>query len=447
MESWVCVMNTASIKEKAIQAIEENRQALIQFGRERMDCPELGFMELETAKAVRKKLTQCGVQDLQPVATTGLKGWMYGGENRASVMVLGELDGVISPGHPAANPKTGAAHACGHGAQLAVLAGCALGVQAVKQQLCGNVCFAAAPAEEYIQIGLRQGMRNRGMLAYFGGKQQMIAEGAMDDIDMAMMVHAKTGCPHLEIATQGHASGFIGKEIYFIGKEAHAGAEPWMGVNALNAASLAIQAIHALRETFQEQDGVRVHPILTKGGDLVNTVPADVRMECYVRAASPQAMARVNGQVNRAIRGAAYALGAQVEIQDYAGYYPMEQNAALSRLFTQNIPAIAPAAQVLEGSPFSGSTDMGDVAWMLPAIQPTVSGFQGALHSENFRVTDEDQAFILPAKLMVATIVDLLADGAQKALEIKQSQPRRTKEEYKNLWEDLLQQPAAQEIQ
>ncbi|MFR9161994.1 MAG: peptidase dimerization domain-containing protein [Ruthenibacterium lactatiformans] len=119
---------------------------------------------------------------------------------------------------------------------------------------------------------------------------------------MAMMVHSETDAPQPRAVVAGAAGGFIGKELRFLGKEAHAGGAPWEGVNALNAASLAIAAIHANRETFRDEDHVRVHPIITKGGDLVNTVPADVRMESYVRAASVQAMRTANAKVNRAAR-------------------------------------------------------------------------------------------------------------------------------------------------
>lgn len=159
---------------------------------------------------------------------------------------------------------------------------------------------AGGAAEEYVEIGWRAGLRRAGEVQYLGGKQQLIAEGAFDDIDMAMMVHSETDAPQPRAVVAGAAGGFIGKELRFLGKEAHAGGAPWEGVNALNAASLAIAAIHANRETFRDEDHVRVHPIITKGGDLVNTVPADVRMESYVRAASVQAMRTANAKVNRA---------------------------------------------------------------------------------------------------------------------------------------------------
>ena len=72
------------------------------------------------------------------------------------------------------------------------------------------------------------------------------------------------------------SNGFVGKLIRYIGKEAHAGGAPHLGINALNAANIGLAALAAQRETFQDKDHIRVHPIMNKGGDLVNVVPADV---------------------------------------------------------------------------------------------------------------------------------------------------------------------------
>ena len=430
-------MDKTLLKQQACAEIDANREAIISFGKACMATPELGYTEHVTSAAVRAELDSVGVKDICPVALTGQKGWIYGKNSAATVMIMGELDAVISPQHPHANPITGAAHVCGHAAQLAVLIGCAIGISKVAAHLDGDVCLAATPAEEYVQIKERQALRHAGKINWLGGKQQMIAEGAFDDIDIAMMVHAETNFPGTHIVTGGTSLGFIGKEIRFTGKEAHAGAAPWLGVNALNAATLSLQAINSLRETFRETDKIRVHPIITKGGDIVNTVPADVRMECFVRAANIEAMKKVSGQVNRAIKGCAYALGADVEIVDIPGYYPLMQNPCVGALFAENTRFAAPDALVEDGRPFGGSTDMGDVTWLLPAIHPSINGFSGVLHSAEFDVADDELAYILPAKLLVMTAIDLLADGAKAAVGIRESYPRKTKEEYAALWAEI----------
>ena len=349
---------------------------------------------------------------------------------------------MLSPGHPFADKATGAAHACGHNAQLASMLGCAVGLRAVADSLAGSVCLLAAPAEEYVEIGWRAGLRRAGEVQYLGGKQQLIAEGAFDDIDMAMMVHSETDAPQPRAVVAGAAGGFIGKELRFLGKEAHAGGAPWEGVNALNAASLAIAAIHANRETFRDEDHVRVHPIITKGGG-----PGEHRARrcahgelraCRQRAghAHRQRQSEPCGPGRRA-----YAVGARVEIDDMPGYLPLAQNAALSELFAANVPVCAPGLAVERGLPFCGSTDMGDVSYLLPVIQPTVSGFSGAAHSRDFAVADEALAYLAPAKLMAATVIDLLAGGAAKGRSVLADAPRRTRDEYSALWRDILAQP------
>jgi len=427
-------MDKSKLKAYAIRTIEARSTELTALNKTLTSHPELGFAEYRTSSAIKAQLEKYGVKDISPVALTGQKGWIHGKTHAASVMLIGELDAVISPNHPHADPITGAAHACGHDSQLAVLAGCAAGISAIAPYLDGDVCFAAAPAEEFIQMELRQALRQAGKIEWLGGKQQMIHEGAFDDIDMAMMVHAETNAPYPRVVTGGKSLGFIGKEIRFTGREAHA-ATPWLGVNALNAANLFISAINALRETFRAEDRVRVHAIITKGGNIVNTVPADVRMECHVRAENPAVMGLVSRQINNAISGCAYALGVKAEVTDIPGYYPLEQNAELDKLFIANTHLTAPDITIESGLPFGGSTDMGDVSWLMPAIHPSISGFTGALHSADFKVADEYMACILPAKLLTMTVIDLLADGAKEALNIKKLYPRKTKEEYKAMWE------------
>lgn len=434
-------MDVLELKRTACAAIDRAAAQLIAFGEDISRHPELGYREQRTSGKVLEAFRELGLQDITHPARTGVKGWLPTGGGAASVAVIGELDAVLSPLHPQADPNTGAAHACGHNAQLAALLGAATGLKAVAGYLGGRVCFLAAPAEEYVEIGWRGSLRQQGELEYLGGKQQLISEGAFTDIDMALMVHSETDAEGSHVVVGGPAGGFIGKEVQFIGKEAHAGGAPWQGVNALNAAALAIQAIHAQRETFRDTDQVRVHPILTKGGDLVNTVPADVRMESYVRAATIEAMQSANAKVDRAIRGAAYAIGAEARICNLPGYLPLHQNEALSSLFAENARVLLPDAQVDEGLPFCGSTDMGDLSYLLPVIQPTVSGFAGAAHSKDFRIIDPQLAYIVPAKLLAMTVIDLLANEAQQALSVKSAAPRHTPEDYHALWQKILAQP------
>ena len=430
------------LKYQVCNAIDRRREEIIAIGEDILRHPELGYREERTSALVKDWFARLELTEPSFPAVTGVKGWMRGlaGKQKVSIAVMGELDAVVSPQHPFADKETGAAHACGHNAQIAAMLGCAMGLSAVRKYLQGDICFLAVPAEEYCEIQYRKSLVDQGKLRYLGGKQQMIAEGAFDDIDIAMMVHRETNAPQPHVVTDVWSTGFIGKTVRFLGKEAHAGGAPWEGINALNAASLAIQAVNCCRETFRDEDHIRVHPIITKGGDLVNTVPAEVCMESYVRGASLPAMQSANAAVNRAIRGAAYALGAKAEVKDLPGYLPLQQNETLGKMFAANAAELLPDALVEKGLPFCGSTDGGDLSWVLPLIQPTVSGFSGAAHSKDFRITDPELAYLVPAKLMAMTVIDLLENGAAKAWEIKRSCVHHTADEYQNVWSELLKQ-------
>lgn len=431
-------MNT--LKQIVCNTIDKNKEKIIALGEEILKNPELGYKEFKTSELVRTLFHELGLENITEHAITGVKGWAKGSSSEVKIALIGELDAVLCPAHTFADPKTGAAHSCGHNTQIASLIGCAMGLlsSGVMQQLEGDVCFFATPAEEYVEIEYRKELIKQNKISYLGGKQELIASGAFDDIDMAIMTHSETNSPSPRVVVNGEAMGFIGKTVQFLGKEAHAGGAPHEGINALNAASIAIMCINAQRETFRDCDSVRVHPIITKGGDLVNIVPADVRMESYVRAGNIPAMQNANKKVNRAIQGASYAVGTQVKIDDMIGYLPLIQNEPMSDLFAENAAALLGTDAVFSKLPFAGSTDMGDLGYLLPVIQPTISGFSGAAHSKDFTITDKEYAYIIPAKLMAMTVIDLLSNQAEKALRIKEENPRKTKEQYKKMWEDIL---------
>lgn len=201
-----------------------------------------------------------------------------------------------------------------------------------------------------------------------------------------------------------------------------------------------MMCIHAQRETFRDEDGIRVHPIITKGGDLVNIVPADVRMETYVRGKSMQAVLDANEKVNRAIRGAAYAVGAQTEIRESPGYLPLRQNKGMTELFVGNIAGLVGESNIFYPPDSGGSTDMGDLSEIMPAIHPYIGGVAGAAHSRDFTIVDEEAAYIHPAKAMAMTVVDLLCDGAQAANAVcEQYTPGYTPKSYHEFWQAVLQ--------
>ena len=266
----------------------------------------------------------------------------------------------------------------------------------------------------------------------------MLKVGAFDDVDMAMMCHsASTPDPNM-IALAG-ANGFVGKLINFKGKDAHAGGAPHLGINALNAATLGLMAIHAQRETFQDKDSIRVHPIITKGGDLVNIVPSDVRMETYVRGAEVDAIVDASKKVNRALEGAAMSVGASVEITEIPGYLPLYNNDEFADVILDNLCGIVKPEHIIRMPGGGGSTDMGDICAVMPGVHLCMGGFSGGAHQPDFVISDEEAAYISPAKIMACTVIDLLADDAAKAEEICANyKPKFTKQGYVEFWNDFV---------
>ncbi|MEW6724431.1 MAG: amidohydrolase [Bacillota bacterium] len=433
--------HTDELKARVCQTIDAHRDRLLAIGQEIFENPELGYKEFRTAGLVTRQLSEWGIPHRSEIAVTGVIGHLAGRRRQGTVAILGELDSVLCAGHPQANPESGAAHACGHNAQIAAMLGAAIGLAAsgVMSELDGDVELMAIPAEEPVEIEFRRRLMQEGRIRFLGGKQEFIARGELDHVDAAMLIHLATpGDDDRLVAVGGTGNGFVAKFIRYVGREAHAGGAPHMGINALNAATLGLMGIHAQRETFKDEDNIRVHPIITRGGDLVNIVPADVRLETYVRGRTMEAIADASAKVNRALEAGAMAVGATVEIDEIPGFLPLFNDPGLSEVFRANAAAIVGADRVADGGHGGGSTDMADVAHLLPAIHPSLVAARGRGHSEDYQVSDPDLAYLGAAKMMAMTVVDLLVDDAARLRQIKADfRPRYTKEEYLAMWDKL----------
>ena len=432
-------MNINDLKNKALENIEANKDKIIEIGEKIYNNPELGYKENFATDLVFDEMDKLGLNPEKNLAVTGCNGILDTGKKGPQIAVMGELDAVICREHPDADPKTGAVHACGHNIQTAAMLGVAFGLndQSVLDQLAGQIEFMAVPAEEYVEIEYRLDLKENGEISYLGGKQEMIKRGHFDDIDISMMIHSMD-LQDKKVLISPSGNGFVGKKVQFTGKEAHAGGAPDQGINALNAAMLAINNINALRETFKDEDRIRVHPIITKGGDIVNIVPADVRMESYVRGRTIDALMEANKKVNNALRAGGMAIGADVDINDIPGYMPLLNDENLDDILHENTDGLVTEEEIVRGVSFTGSFDFGDITHIMPGLHPFIGGVEGDIHTRNFRMKDPETAYILSAKLMALTLIDLLVDDAARANKvIDQYEPKLTKEEYLDLLADI----------
>lgn len=400
------------------QAVESHRQLILDTLAFVTAHPETGYREMETSRYMEQVFRELSYDVIPAGDIPGFYTVLDTGRPGPEVLVLGELDAVLCANHPEANPETGAVHSCGHNAQCAALVGIAAALKeaAVAGQLCGRVRLCAVPAEELLEMDYRCELREKGVIRYFGGKPEFLYRGYFDGVDMALMVHT-TPDPGFKVNIG--AIGCQAKRIVYKGRAAHAGGSPWNGVNALYAATQGLSAINAIRETFKESDIIRVHPILTSGGSAVNVIPDQVHLESYVRGSSYEAISEANRKVNRALCGAALSIGANVDIVDIPGYSPYTNCPAMIDVAAEALAAVYPD-QPFQRNNFrsSGSTDMGNLACVMPVVHPYAPGAVGLGHGANYYIENPEAACVQSAAWQTAMLRILLGDGGQRALKI-----------------------------
>jgi amidohydrolase len=421
-------------KQRVTAAIQANRDGIYAVGDAIYADPELGFKEVHTAERVAAYFDRLGLPYRTNLGITGVRAMLDSGRPGPSVCIIGELDSIIVFDHPDANPQTGAAHCCGHNCQIAGMLAAATGIveSGAIDHLSGKLIFLAVPAEEYVELDYRARLKQEGKLEFLGGKSELVRLGEFDDVDMAIMMHSgaqdRTGA---KFTLAGTNNGFIGKLIRYTGHPTHAGIAPDLGVNALNAAMVGLMSLHANRETFSDDDSVRVHPIITRGGDLVNVVPSDVRMETYVRGRSMEAVLRAAKKVDRALKAGALAVGAEVEITTVPGYLPLTNDPALNALFKANVLRHFSEREVNEERHMAGSSDIGDLAHIMPVIQPSMNGSRGTFHGNDYAIADKEISYLWNGILMAETALDLLWGDGQTGAGVKANYDApMTKDEY-----------------
>ena len=397
-------------------AVEKHKDLILEAERYIWKNPETGYKEVKTSAYMAKVFSELGYDLVMAEGITGFYTVVDTGKPGPEILILAELDSVICPEHKDADPVTGAVHSCGHNTQCAALIGIAAALKepGILDKFCGKIRLCAVPAEELLEIEFRTGLKKEGKIKYLGGKSEFLSRGYFDGVDLAFMVHASTSFS----AIRGHV-GCLAKWITYKGVAAHAGGSPWLGRNALYAASCGLNAINAIRETFEEKDIIRVHPIITAGGKMVNAIPETAVLESFVRGASFDAICDANKKVNRALCGAAMSLGTNIEIVDIPGYAPLHDDPSLTALAAEAAKLAIPEYDFQVYDTFSsGSTDMGDLSCVMPVVHPYASGTQGRSHGNNYEVVDPVAACVGSAKLQLGMLLLLLEEDGKRAKQI-----------------------------
>lgn len=381
--------------------------------------PETGYREWKTHRYLKEIFTSLGYEVKEAGNIPGFCAEADTGRPGPTVLVFGEMDALLVPAHPEADPETGAVHACGHATQTAALVGLAAALKepGALDGLSGKVRLVAVPAEEGIELEFRRQLMADGIIEYMSGKVEFLRRGLLDGVDLAFMIHADIDPPHGG-SMNGGSNGLIGKSVCFEGVAAHAGGLPHRGINALYAANLALNAINALRETFRDDSHIRVHPIITSGGSSVNAIPDKVTMESYVRGATMDEIVEANDKVNRAIAASAAAMGARVHIEDTTAVWPRWNDRGIMDVFRTAMNEVLTSVDIGPERWGTGCSDMGDICSLMPMVQGYVGGACGTEHGKDYRIAHPETACVDSAKVQLLVLKLLLENDAAKAKKI-----------------------------
>lgn len=408
---------------KLVEAVPQYEKMMEKAYRFFWENPETGYREWKGHAYLAQEFRALGYALTEAGNIPGFYTDVVTGRPGPTVLVMGELDALICTTHPEADPQTGAVHCCGHCCQTAALLGLAAALKepGALDGLCGTIRLMAVPAEELIEVEYREQLRKEGIIRYYGGKVEFMYRGFMDGVDVSFMIHTSSAVGVHGGGVSKGSNGCVAKTITYTGKSAHAGGSPHNGINALYAANQGLNAINALRETFRDQDHIRVHPIITWGGTVVNAIPERVTMESYIRGASLEAILDANKKVNRALAASAAALGANVELCDRPGYSPRVHDAGMM-LVTKE--AMEETLETVDYDPTGWSTgcsDLGDVSMVMPAVHPYIGGASGTSHGADYFITDPYTATVDSARVQAAMLVKLLEHDGARVAEIKQN--------------------------
>ena len=338
-------LSKEQLKQAVCEAIDRHGNADHRARRAILHHPETGFNEIRTAALVADTMRALGLEPQTGLALTGVKGRLRGKAPGPRLAFVGELDSLRTSDHPLADPHTGAAHSCGHNAQVAGMLGVAMGLSGgAGAPSTSRANWSSSRCRPRSSSMSRSGWRarNKGEIEFLLGKPELVAKGHFDDIDMAMMIHIGS---HDQMAKRSYiadsSNGALVKQIRFLGRASHAGGAPQLGINALSAAMIALNAIHCAARDLLRQGHDPHPPDHHQGRRRGQRRPGrGARWKPSCAAARCEAIVDANMKVDRCLRAGAMAMGAEVEINTIPGYLPQRNNRAMGELFGANVEAM-----------------------------------------------------------------------------------------------------------
>jgi len=370
-------------KARIRTAVGELREPLLATSHDIHAHPELLFQEHRASARLADELERGGLGVTRGVGglATAFRAVLDGGEPGPTLAILAEYDAL-----------PGIGHACGHNIIASSALGAGLALARSGQRFPGRIAVIGTPAEEG------------------GGGKILLAEaGVFDDVDASFMLHPSRSDM---VRRSSLASSRI--ELVFHGKASHAAGAPDLGINALEAVIQTFVGVNARR--LQMRADARVHGIITHGGDAVNVIPARASARFSVRARDRAYQRRLVTMLRQAAEAGAVSTGARLEWKETRGYDNTVPNPTIADVMARNMVAVG--RTVVEPAPNErmGSTDMGDISQILPAVHAYVAIVPDSIanHTVEFAVAAAspagDAAVLDGAVMLAMTAADLLAD-------------------------------------
>lgn len=425
----------ASVKKKqeAAAAVETHKSELISLSDQIWAFAETALRETKSAQALADYAERQGFRVQRGVAAMPTAFVATFGEGRPIIGILGEYDALPGLSQKASPLKealeTGAAgHGCGHNLFGAASLGAALAIKELiaSGKLNGTIRFYGTPAEEAV-----------------GGKVYMARDGLFNDLDVCLAWH-----PDTETRADTESSqAVIDFIVEFHGKAAHAAFDPWNGRSAVDGLELFTHSLNMLREHIKPS--TRIHYTIVKGGDVPNVIPEYAKLWCWVRDWQRSEVEAVMERVRQMAQGAAMMAGVESKLTVQSGDYELLINMTGAKLLYDNSVTLGPMTYTAEEQEFAralqrasgvaenglsgvvqpfdkqepagGSTDVGDVSWVVPTLHLSVTTAPLGVPWHAWPVVAAGgmsighKGMIYAAKALAATMVDLFDDANTRA--------------------------------
>jgi len=416
----------SAAKKDAVAGVDALSSDMIDLSRQVWGFAETALRETRSSRVLSDYAEAHGFEVERGVAGMPTAFIARYGSGRPVIGIVGEFDALpglsqkAQPEKEALEPGA-PGHGCGHNLFGAASLGAALAVKNLieKGELKGTIIFFGTPAEEAV-----------------GGKSYMVREGLFRSVDAVLAWH-----PDTQVSAETDSSqAMVDLKIEFFGKAAHAAFDPWNGRSALDGLEIFTNALNMMREHVKPS--VRMHYVITDGGQVPNVVPEHAALWCWLRDSKHEGVDELLERARKIAEGAALAAGVTSKLSVQGGSPEMLPNMTGSRVLQQNLEWLGPvpfsadevafaknlqaeagvepkgldaAVQPFDddpGEPEGGSTDVADVSWTVPTIHLTVATAPAGVPWHSWAVVAASgspvgqRGMVYAAKALAATMVD-----------------------------------------